>query len=92
LKYVLYYQSAPDFAEKAPAHFPAHQARWKQFQADGTLLMVGPFANPQEGAMAIFTRREAAEAFAKEDPFVTNGVVSHWVVREWNEAIFSKGE
>jgi uncharacterized protein YciI len=51
--------------------------------------MVGPFANPQEGAMAIFTTREAAESFAEGDPFVVNGVVSHWVVREWNEAIFS---
>jgi len=89
VKYVLYYQSAPDFLERAPAHFLAHQARWKTFQDDGTLLMIGPFANPQEGAMGIFTTREAAESFANEDPFVVNGVVAHYVVREWNEAIFS---
>lgn len=38
--------------------------------------------------MGIFTTREAAESFAKEDPFVTNGIVAHWDVREWNEAIF----
>ena len=49
--------------------------------------MIGPFADPREGAMAIFTTREAAEEFAAEDPFVVNGVVASWRVREWNEAL-----
>ena len=87
MKYVLYYQSSPDVMERAPLHIAAHQARWQEFASEGTLLMVGPFANPQEGAMAIFTTREAAERFAKGDPFVVNGVVSDWVVREWAEAL-----
>jgi hypothetical protein len=38
-------------------------ARWKDFQRDGTLLMIGTFANPQDdGSMAIFTTRAAAQA------------------------------
>jgi uncharacterized protein len=37
--------------------------------------------------MSVFTSREAAEEFAKGDPFVVNGVVRSWEVREWNEAI-----
>jgi len=87
-KYVLLYESADDVRSKAPLHFPAHGARWKQFQEQGTLLMIGTFANPQdEGSMAIFTTREAAEAFARSDPFVLNGVVRRWSIREWNEAI-----
>ena len=87
MKYVLYYQSSPEVLEKAPIHGAAHRARWQQFLDAGTLLMIGPFANPQEGAMGIFTTREAAEQFARGDPFVLNGVVSQWVVREWAEAI-----
>jgi len=51
LKYVLYYQPADDVRAKAPLHFAEHQARWEQFQKDGTLLIIGPFANPEEGAM-----------------------------------------
>jgi uncharacterized protein YciI len=90
VKYVLYYQSSPDVLAKAPLYGEAHRARWKQFLDNGTLLMIGPFANPKEGAMGIFTTREAAENFAKEDPFVLNGVVSHWVIREWMEAIASE--
>ena len=63
-------------------------ARWKEFQGQGTLLMIGTFAKAQEdGSMAIFTTREAAEAFARSDPFVLNGVVRGWSIREWNEAI-----
>lgn len=87
VKYVLYYQSVPDVALKAPAHAAAHRAHWKEFLANGTLLMIGPFANPLEGAMGIFTTREAAESFAESDPFVLNAVVDNWVVREWMEAI-----
>lgn len=85
MKYVLFYESAEDVAAKAPAQFAAHRARIDEFQARGELLMVGTFANPQEeGAMAIFSSREAAEEFATGDPFVVNGVVRAWQIRGWN--------
>jgi uncharacterized protein YciI len=87
MKYVLYYESAPDVLQKAPLHIAAHRERWSEFAKAGTLLMVGPFADPAHGAMGIFTSRQAAEEFAKGDPFVLNRVVSHWTVREWMEAL-----
>jgi uncharacterized protein YciI len=37
--------------------------------------------------MSVFTSREAAEAFAAGDPFVTGGVVARWYVRTWIEVI-----
>jgi uncharacterized protein YciI len=87
-KYVLLYESADDVASRAPAHFPAHSARLQEFHADGSLLMVGAFADAQaDGSMAVFTTREAAEAFAREDPFVLNGVVRDWRILEWNEIL-----
>ena len=87
MKYVLFYESADDIREKAPLHGAAHRAHWREFQEAGTLLMVGPFSDPADGALAIFTTREAAERFASEDPFVTKGVVKHWRIGEWNEAL-----
>jgi uncharacterized protein YciI len=88
VKYVLLYESAEDVASKAPLHFPAHSARLAEFHANGTLLMVGAFGNPQEeGSMAVFATREAAEEFVQDDPFVVNGVVSAWHIREWNEIL-----
>ena len=65
-----------------------HNARVQEFHGRGTLLMIGTFGNPQEeGAMSIFTTREAAQEFAKGDPFVVNGVVRSWKVLEWNESL-----
>jgi uncharacterized protein len=84
--HVLFYESADDVASKAPAHFPAHHARLEEFHARGDLLMVGTFGDPQEeGSMAIFSSREAAESFVEGDPFVLNGVVRAWRVLDWDE-------
>lgn len=88
MRYVVLYESAPDVAAKAPAHFPAHKARLDEFHARGELLLVGAFGDPQrEGSMAIFATREGAEEFVKGDPFVLNGVVAKWHLREWNEIL-----
>jgi len=91
MKYVLLYESADDVLAKAPAQVDAHVARGHEFHARGTLLMFGPFGDPQqEGSMAVFTSREAAEEFARGDPFVLNGVVRSWQIREWDE-VFAPG-
>jgi uncharacterized protein len=85
-KYVVMYESADGVREKAPLHFAAHVARWKEFRERGELEMIGTFSD-LSGSMAIFTTREAAEEFAKGDPFVLHGVVRSWQIKEWNEAL-----
>lgn len=88
MKYVLFYDSADDVTTTAPRHFADHRARWREFAERGELLMIGTFADVQaDGAMAVFTSREAAEQFAAGDPFVTHGVVRAWRVKQWNEAL-----
>ena len=87
MKSVLLYESADDLESKAPLHFPAHWARCQEFHERGLLLMVGTFGDPQtQGSMAIFSTREGAEEFVAGDPFVREGVVRAWEVRDWNEA------
>ena len=88
MKYVMFYETAPGGLEKARTHYPAHRARLEAFHARGSLLMAGPWVNPTDGAMGIFTSREAAEEFIGEDPFILNGVVGSWTIREWSE-VFS---
>ncbi|HYV67991.1 MAG TPA: YciI family protein [Myxococcales bacterium] len=88
MKYVLLYEAAEGFLAKVPANIEAHRALWKQFHAQGTLLMVGPFTDlPAGGALAIFTSRAAAEEFVKADPFVSHGLVARWTIREWKEVL-----
>jgi uncharacterized protein len=88
MKYVLFYESADDVLTRAPVHFAAHNARLQEFHARGDILMVGTFGDPQEqGSMAIFPTRAAAEAFVDGDPFVREGVVRRWEIRDWNEVL-----
>ncbi len=88
VRYVVFYDSAPDVASKAPLHYAEHRARVEDFHARGLLELVGMFANVQdEGSMAIFTTRAAAEEFVAGDPFVRHGVVRSWRLREWHEAL-----
>ncbi|MCL4545159.1 MAG: hypothetical protein M1118_11280 [Chloroflexi bacterium] len=85
---MLFYDSADDVRSKAPLHFPAHRAHVADFHTRGTLLMTGTFAAPQaDGAMAIFTISDAAEEFARGDPFVLHGAVRSWHIRAWNEVL-----
>jgi uncharacterized protein YciI len=88
MKHVVFYEPAADVLERAPVHLPAHQARIREFHGRGELLMTGTFGDPvTQGSMAVFTTREAAEAFVAGDPFVLNGVVRRWEGRDWDEVL-----
>jgi hypothetical protein len=87
MKIVMFYELAADGMSKVMENYEAHSARLHEFHARGVLLMAGPLGNPPEGALAIFTAREAAEEFIAGDPFVVNGVVAKWRLVEWQEAL-----
>jgi len=80
------YDSLDDAVAKAPEVIAAHRARSNELYACGTLLMSGAFLNnPKEQlrTMAICPTGEAAEEYARGDPFVLNGMVSKWYISEW---------
>jgi uncharacterized protein YciI len=88
MKYVVLYESADGAMPRLMELFPAHRERWQGYAERGELLMIGPFANAQDdGAMGIFTTRESAEEFVSGDPFVLNGLVKRWSIKEWREAL-----
>jgi len=87
MKCVVFYETAADGLTKAAANYPAHKARIDEFVRRGELLMVGTWADPAEGALAIFRTREAAEDFVADDPFVKNGVVATVTLRDWKEIL-----
>jgi uncharacterized protein YciI len=87
MKYVLFYETADDVdSQQLMTHFPAHQARWQEYRERGSLLLIGPFSD-RAGAMAVFASLAAAEEFAAGDPFVLNGLMKDWYIREWMEAL-----
>ena len=88
MKFVLSYESPAEMdMEKVRAHFEAHRARWQVFQEQGTLLLIGPFADPRDGAMAVFTTQEAGRRVRGNRPFRPYGVVAAWTIKGWNEVL-----
>jgi uncharacterized protein YciI len=53
------------------------------------LVLAGALAEPADGAVLVFRgdSTNVAEAFAKADPYVTNGLVNAWRVRKWTTVI-----
>lgn len=65
--------------------YPRHKAVVDKFIAEGVVIGIGPFMD--RGNMAIFKTREAAEQFVKEDPFILEGLVKSFAIRDWNDTL-----
>ncbi|HZN47513.1 MAG TPA: YciI family protein [Ramlibacter sp.] len=85
MKVLMFYELSEDGMGKVPSHMGAHQARLREFHGRGVLLMAGPYGAPPVGALGVFTSRAAAEEFARDDPFMLNGIVGKCTFHEWNE-------
>jgi uncharacterized protein YciI len=71
--------------EAIMAVYPRHKVVVDKFTAGDQVIGIGPFADL--GNMAIFRTRQAAEEFAKEDPFILEGIVKSFVIRDWNDTM-----
>lgn len=85
MHYVLFYDYVADMEEKRAPYRDAHLAAAKAAAARGDAFLIGAFANPLDGGMLIFQGESpaVAEDFARNDPYVQNGLVTKWWVREW---------
>ena len=81
--FILTYELAPDYLDRR-GQFRAEHLKLAWEAADsGALLLGGAVGDPPESALLLFTDRDAAQAFAKTDPYVAQGLVSEWRVRPW---------
>ncbi len=94
MHYLMFYDVADDYAEKRMPFRAAHIAYARQAVARGDLVLGGAFAGPADGAVLVFrgSSPAVAEAFAKGDPYVVNGVVAKWRVREWTTVVGALAE
>jgi len=89
MHYLLLYDLAPDYLERRPQFRNEHLTLAWSAQARGDLVLAGPFADPADTAVFLFRgdSPSAAEAFARADPYVRNGLVSKWRIRSWTTVI-----
>ena len=65
--------------------YPRHKIIVDKYVNKGELIGIGPFSDM--GNMAIFKTREAAEQFVTEDPFILEGIVKSFVLRNWMDSM-----
>jgi uncharacterized protein len=85
MKTVVIGESSGASREALMAVYPRHKIVAEKFIAQGVVLGIGPFTDG--GNMAIFKTREAAEAFSREDPFILEGLVKSFVIKDWNDSL-----
>jgi uncharacterized protein YciI len=85
MHYLLFYEAGEDYVTRRAAFRDEHLRKGWAASDRGELILGGALANPADGAVLLFAGEspEVAERFAREDPYVTNGVVKRWYVREW---------
>lgn len=85
LHFVLTYEVGADFIARRAQFRDEHLAlAWKAAGA-GELLLAGALEEGAGQAMLLFRgTREAAMRFAQADPYVKNGLVARWSVRQWH--------
>jgi uncharacterized protein YciI len=89
MHYLLLYDVVPDYLERRGAHRDAHLSLVREAHARGELLLAGALADPADGAVLVFRGDDptAAERFAEADPYVRNGLVTRWRVRQWTVVV-----
>jgi uncharacterized protein YciI len=89
MHYLLIYDVVDDYVTRRVPLRAAHIGHAKEFVARGEMVLGGALANPPDGAVLLFrgSSPEAAERFAKNDPYVLNGLVKNWRVREWTTVL-----
>ncbi len=89
MHYLLFYDVVDGYAEKRMPFRHLHLAYANETVARGELVLGGALANPLDGAVLLFKGESAAvaEDFVKADPYVLNGLITRWHVREWTTVV-----
>ena len=87
--FLLFYDAREDYVQKRTAFRDAHLKYAWAAHDRGDLVLAGALADPIDGAVLLFQGESprVAESFAQSDPYVVNGLVARWRVREWTTVV-----
>jgi uncharacterized protein YciI len=83
--FVLFYDVVDDFVSRRSAYREQHLHLAREAHHRGELVLGGALTDPADRALLVFRAvdRSVVEEFARNDPYVTSGLVTHWEVRSW---------
>ena len=87
--YALFYDVIDDFVSRRASYREEHLRLVHESNRRGELLLAGALGEPPDRALLVFraSSRSAAEDFARNDPYVLNGLVNTWEVHPWANVI-----
>jgi hypothetical protein len=87
--YILFYYVVDDYVSRRSAYREDHLRLAREAHQRGELLLAGALSDPPDRALLVFRvpDRSVVEDFVRNDPYVINGLVTHWEVRSWTVVI-----
>eukprot|EP00803_Ostreobium_quekettii_P004371 evm.model.scf_394.7 EVM.evm.TU.scf_394.7 scf_394:77162-80937(-) len=84
--YVLQYDFVPNIIERRKPYRAVHLSLAEESAKKGKLLLGGARGDPPGTSLWIFknSSKEEVEAYARNDPYVQNGLVTSWNVQPWD--------
>ena len=83
--FALLYDLVDDYLERRGEFRSEHLRLAGAANERGELILAGAFADPADTALLVWKvdDRSVVESFVQADPYVTNGLVKSWRIREW---------
>lgn len=83
--YLLTYDYVDNIVERRAPYRENHLSLVGECVERGELVLAGAYADPVDGALLVFRvdERSQVEEFIGKDPYVKNGLVVRWRIREW---------
>jgi uncharacterized protein len=83
--FALFYDVVEDYVTRRAPYREHHLRLAQEAHQRGELLLGGALTDPADRALLIFRApdRSVVEAFVRNDPYVSNGLVTRWEVRSW---------
>ncbi|MGH9834833.1 MAG: YciI-like protein [Blastocatellia bacterium] len=87
--FALIYYVVDGFVSRRTQYREEHLRLAREANQRGELLLAGALGDPADRALLVFCAPDGAvaEDFARNDPYVINGLVSRWEVQPWANVI-----
>lgn len=87
--FVMSYELVDDYITRRARYREEHLRLAREAEGRGDLVLAGALSDPPDRALLIFQvpDRSVVENFARNDPYVIQGLVKRWEVRPWTVVI-----
>lgn len=87
--YALFYQVVDDYILRRAQYREEHLILAKEANDNGNLILAGALTDPPDGVLLVFkaSDKSVVEDFVTNDPYVKNGLITKWEIRQWTVVI-----